>query len=489
MKNMKKSIIHSLFLILVVLVTSCELPDNIDPKNAKAVSPEALFTNVELALINQLGSTNVNENISRLLVQYQSEVTYVTESRYNFVDRQIPDAYSGAFYRDVLMNLKDLKRILDERNIPTDAAIGQKKNQLAMAEIWAVYAYQVLVDAFGNVPYTQALMGSENSRPAYDDAFTIYKDLVVRLSDAIADLDEGFDSFGEADILYNGDIALWRKFAATLKLRIGMRLADVPGSTAGTIITQAINTGVFENEQENAILTYIGIPPNNNSYYTEFVLNARKDFCPTNTLVELMDALNDPRRAVWFTEYPAGSGTYLGLPYGRSGARSYRSFSHFADAILFDPKYPVIISDYVEVEFLLAEAAERSLYGVPADAAAHYNNAVLASMKYWGVSDADAAAYLAKPAVAYATAAGSYKQKIGTQKWLGLFDRGIEAWAEWRRLDYPVLTAPEGMTYADIPMRMPYPFNENKMNKANYEAASAAIGGDEATTKLFWDRF
>ncbi|HEX2976374.1 MAG TPA: SusD/RagB family nutrient-binding outer membrane lipoprotein, partial [Bacteroidales bacterium] len=111
------------------------------------------------------------------------------------------------------------------------------------------------------------------------------------------------------------------------------------------------------------------------------------------------------------------------------------------------------------------------------------------SMKYWGVSNDDANAYLTQPSVAYATAPGDYKEKIGTQKWLGLFDRGVEAWAEWRRLDYPVLNIPSGMTYADIPVRMPYPYNENKMNKSNYEAASTAIGGDEATTKLFWDKF
>ena len=110
-------------------------------------------------------------------------------------------------------------------------------------------------------------------------------------------------------------------------------------------------------------------------------------------------------------------------------------------------------------------------------------------MKYWGVSDADAAAYLAQPGVDYTSATGTYKQKIGTQKWLGLFDRGVEGWAEWRRLDFPVLNVPSGMTYSDIPVRMPYPFNENKTNKTNYDAASAAIGGDEATTKLFWDKF
>lgn len=484
---MKKKIQY-LIIALVILVSSCELPDNIDPKHAKAVSAETEFTFAEVSLANLLGSLNVNTNTTRLLAQYHSEVTYVTESRYNFQDRQIPDTYSGNLYRDVLMPLKDAKKMIEGSDVPTEAAINQKKNQLAIIEVLNVYAFQVLVDAFGNIPYSEALMGAENSRPKYDDAYTIYKDLVVRLNKAIADLDPDYDGFGLADVLYEGDVALWKTFAASLKLRIGMRLADVPGYDAGTIVNEAVASGVFTDQSESVILQYLKLSPNVNSYYQEFVLNARKDFCPTQTLVDLMNNLNDPRRAVWFTEYPDDSGSYLGLPYGKTGASSYSKFSHFSDMMRLDPRYPVIMMDYVEVEFLLAEAAERGLGGV-SGAETHYNNAILASMKYWGVSDEDATAYLAQPSVAYSSASGGFKEKIGNQKWLGLFDRGVEGWAEWRRLDFPVLNAPEEMTYSDIPVRMPYPYNENKMNKANYDEASAAIGGDEATTKLFWDKF
>lgn len=481
---MKKKILY-LVLILVVLVSSCELPNNIDPKNAKTVSADADFTSAEVALVNLLGNISVNVNTTRLLAQYQSEVTYVTESRYNFQDRQIPDAYSGRLYRDVLLPLKDAKKILDASNVPTETAINKKKNQLSIIEIVNVYACQVLVDAFGNVPYSEALQGATNSRPKYDDAYTIYKDLLVRLNAAIAGLDENYDAFGTADVLYSSDITLWRSFAASLKLRIGMRLVDVPGFNAGATISEAIATGVFASQSESAILSYLKLTPNVNSYYTEFVLNARKDFCPTQTLVDMMNTLNDPRRDVWFTKF---EGEYVGLPYGKTGASSYSKFSHFSDMIRVTPTYPVIICDYVEVEFLLAEAAERGLGGVT-DAETHYNNAIIASMKYWGVADVDAAAYLAQPTVAYTTATGNYKQKIGNQKWLGLFDRGVEGWAEWRRLDYPILNPPVGKVYGDIPVRMPYPYNENKMNKDNYDAASAAIGGDLMTTKLFWDKF
>jgi hypothetical protein len=481
---MKKKIQY-LLIILVALVSSCELPDNIDPKYPKVISPEAVFTTALVALDSLIGDINVNDNISRLLVQYQSEVTYVAESRYNFQDRQVPDTYWGVLYRDVLMNLKEARVKLEAINIPSETEIGKKKNKLAIIDICTIYAYQMLVDAFGNVPYSEALMGSENSRPKYNDAFTVYKDLVVNLSEAIANLDSNYEGFGTADVLYNGDVALWKKFGASLKLRIGMRLAEVPASNSAAIVNEAIASGVFSDQSESAILHYIGVTPLVNSYYNEFVILARKDFCPTNTIVDRMNSLNDPRRDIWFTKY---NDEFVGLQYGKAGASSYSRYSHFTDLIRTNPKYPVIMCDYVEVEFLLAEAAERSIYGVPGDAAEHYNNAILASMEYWGASDAAAAAYLAQPSVAYSTAEGNFRQKIGNQKWLGLFDRGVESWAEWRRLDFPVLNPPEGMTYGDIPMRMPYPYNENKMNLTNYTSAATAIGGDLAKTKLFWDR-
>jgi hypothetical protein len=481
---MKKKIQY-LVLIMAVLVTSCELPDNLDPKNPKIVSADVELTNAELGLVNLIGSINVNTNTTRLLVQYQSEVTYVTESRYNFQDRQIPDTYSGTLYRGVLEVIKDFTATLNATTAAGDVLVNEKKNKLAIGEVLAVYTYQVLVDAFGNVPYTEALQGAANSRPKYDDAYTIYQDLLVRLNSAIANLDENYGSFGPADILYNGDVASWKRFAASLKLRIALRLVDVTGFDANTAVSEAIATGVITDQSESVILKYLGIAPNVNSYYNEYVLTARKDYCPTQTLVDMMNTLSDPRRPIWFTTY---GGAYVGLPYGRTGASSYSKYSHFSDMMRLDGTYPVIVCDYVEVEFLLAEAAERGLGGVTSPET-HYNNAILASMTYWGVSDADAAAYLAQPAVAYSTAVGTFKQKIGTQKWLGLFDRGVESWAEWRRLDFPIFNPPANMTYGDIPVRMPYPYNENKMNQANYDAASAAIGGDEATTKLFWDKF
>jgi len=95
---------------------------------------------------------------------------------------------------------------------------------------------------------------------------------------------------------------------------------------------------------------------------------------------------------------------------------------------------------------------------------------------------------LANPKVAYSTAEGNYKHKIGLQSWIALYNRGFEAWTQWRRLDYPKLVAPPD-ALSDIPTRIIYPIPEQTLNSVNYKAASAAIGGDAVTTKLFWDKY
>lgn len=480
-----KNKLYLLIAFFAVVVYSCELPDNVDPKKAQAVAPQTVFTSALVSLDSLVAMINVNNNISRLLAQYQSQVTYPMESRYNFSDRQIPDNYSLILYRDVLMNLKDARNMIEAINVPVASDVARKKNQLGIITVCEAYTYQLLVDAFGNVPYTEACMGAQNSTPKYDDAYTIYKDLITKLSSAIDDFNAEYDGFGSADVLYDGDVALWKKFASSLKLRMGMRLSDVPGFDAGTVISEAIASGIFTDQAESAILHWTGVTPLISSYYYEYVMVNRADFSPSSTIIDKMNVLNDPRREVWFTLY---NGQYVGVQYGKTAATSYSRSSHFSDNLLENPTWPVNMLDYVEIEFLLAEAAERGLGGVT-DAEGHYETAILESMDYWGIPAEDAEAYYEQSSVTYATAAGDFKEKIGTQKWIALFDRGDEAWAEWRRLDYPLLNPPVGMTYEDIPLRMPYPYNENKMNLENYNAAAAAIGGDEASTRIFWDRF
>ena len=119
----------------------------------------------------------------------------------------------------------------------------------------------------------------------------------------------------------------------------------------------------------------------------------------------------------------------------------------------------------------------------------YYNAGITSSFNTWGVS-ADADAYLAKPEVAYATATGNWKQKIGTQAWIAYYVRGQVAWTTYRRLDYPVMNTPPGPETSDgsVPARFTYPVQEQTLNADNFAAAVSAMGGNELTTKIFWDK-
>lgn len=114
----------------------------------------------------------------------------------------------------------------------------------------------------------------------------------------------------------------------------------------------------------------------------------------------------------------------------------------------------------------------------------HYNNGITASFDYWGAPDV--ATYLANPNVAYTTAPGSWREKIGNQMWLAMYNRGFEAWTAYRKYDTPTFNLPVE-TGLPVPMRYTYPVNEQNLNEDNWLSGSSAIGGDTQTTKLFWD--
>ncbi|MCE6990224.1 SusD/RagB family nutrient-binding outer membrane lipoprotein [Dyadobacter sp. CY323] len=479
---MKKLII---FLLPVVLLASCvdSLDDyNINEKKATVVPPATLFSNALKGLADVLTTPSVNTNNYRLYVQHWSTTTYLDEPRYNLTARTIPQALWQAVYRDVISDLNEAKKILNADAL-LDAKV--KANQLAQLEIMEVYSWAVLVNTFGNVPYTEAL-DPTNPLPKYDDAKTVYDAILVRLDAALAGITPTTAGFTTGDLIYKGDMAKWSKFGNSLKLKLGMIIADVDAAKAKTLVAAAA-PNVFTSNADKAAFPYIGTPPNYNpiAQNLNILYSTRQDFVGSSTLIDPLNALNDPRRSSFFTTV---GDKYVGGNYGF--LNTYANFSKVGTKII-EPTLEGLLMDYAEVEFFLAEAVERGFI-TSGTAASHYNNAVTASITYWGGTPAEAAAYLAQPAVAYATAKGDYKEKIGFQKWIALYNRGWEAWVEWRRLDYPKLSPPTGGSAPAglaIPVRIIYPINEQTLNPANREAAGTAIGGDLATTKLWWDKF
>jgi len=488
MKLIMKKILL-LVLLPVVMLVAChkELTSiNVDPKSPLTYPSRAFFTNAQKSMVNLLTNSNVNSNIYRLVVQYWNETTYTDEANFDLGTRQIPRQIWNGLYRDVLRDIKEAKKLFP--NDVTDATT--LKNQLAIAEIMEVYTWYYLVTTFGNVPYSQAL-DAQTTQPVYDDQKTVYNDLLARLDAAVAKLDVSGESFGSADIVYGGDVAAWKTFANSFKLKMGMTIADADNAKAKSTVEAAVAAGVFTSNADNAQFQYLAGPPNTNPVWVDLVQSGRKDFVGTNTIINKMKAQTDPRLP-WYFTFDATGSDYSGATPGASS--NYATFSKPSGPLLVpssigaitNPDFPAILMSYDEVEFFLAEAVERG-YSVGGTAIGHYTNAVTASIVWWGGTPAEAAAHLLKASVNYATATGTYKQKIGEQKWLALYNRGWESWIEWRRLDFPALVKPPTAQSA-IPLRYTYTVPEQNLNKANYDAASAAIGGDLVTTKLFWDK-
>jgi len=470
-----------------VLFAQCSddlTPLNDDEKAFTQVPGETLMTNGQRNMVDQLVNTNVNRNIWRLFAQYWGEATYVDEARYNVITRSIPENHWTIMYRDVLKDLDESYDLISAQEVTNvtpdqfqeDTAI--KANKLAIIEIQRVMAMQILVDTFGDVPYSEAL-DIDNINPAYDDDTAIYNDIISRLDAALANLNSTYGSFGSQDLIYNGNTESWVTFGNSIKLRLGMRIADVDPTKAASLVSDAASNIITDNSQ-NATVQYQSTTPNTNPLWVDLVQSNRKDFLPADTYVNQLNDLEDPRSDVFFSDKVDGE--YLGAPYGNTV--SYGDYSHIGP-LFFTPDLEGLIFDAAEGNFLLAEAVERGF--IAGDAATFYTQAITSSMEYWGIAEADATAYLAKPEVAYATAEGDFRQKIGIQKWISLYNRGFEAWTEFRRLDYPQLQAPEESQFDEVPKRFTYPVIEQNLNGANYNAASSAIGGDNLSTPIFWD--
>jgi len=467
------------FLTIIALATlwSCQTDEryenlNRDPKNPTQVKADFLFTSAIMSLNDQMASANVNTNIFRFFAQYFTTTTYLDEPNYDVNQRGITDRHWSELYRDVIFDLQDAKSIVE---IDPELTETERSARLGQLEVLEVYAWAVMVDSFGDIPYTEAVNATEFPLPAYDDAATIYADLVTRISAASANLGAGV-GFTAADILYNGDIAAWNKFAHSLQLRLGMRLSDVNPSLSKSTAEAAIAGGVFTSNADNAQLQYQTNQPYANPLWEELVESGRADYLPAATIVDIMNDLNDPRRPLYFFNETVDS--YIGGVYG--GSNNYGSYTHVGEAFL-DPTLPGILLDYAEVEFNLAAAAKLNYTGAGV-ASAHYNKAITASIEYWGGTAAQATAYLAQSNVAYDGSNGQF----ATQFWLAMYNNSLEGWSVWRKYDAPAFTLPQD-TGNPVPLRYTYPVNEQNLNQTQYEAASSAIGGDDQQTPLFWD--
>jgi hypothetical protein len=296
----------------------------------------------------------------------------------------------------------------------------------------------------------------------------------------------GSSDFGSGDILFGNDFTAWRKFANSLRMRLAMRLSEIDPGKAQTEFAAAFAAGGFTSNSDNAFLEYPG-SPYENPFYENYL--TRDDNGVSRTLINALLDLNDPRLAL-YAEPASQDDVFRGhengtndLPPGQSLAWFSRIGNFWrADGVAT----PSTIMSYSEVLFLQAEAAARGW--ISGDPATLYMDAIEANMTMWapygaGPTDAEIAAYLAQPEIAY-----TGMDDIHLQKWLSLFMNGQEAFSNWRRVDSPVLMPGPNLLVSRIPIRFSYPDSEQSLNSSNLDAAISRQGGGlDVVTPVWWD--
>ena len=428
---------------------------------------------------------------------------------------------------------------LSQETIKNYAANADKVNVVSAATVMKVLATQYITDLYGDIPYTQALQASTNvTQPAYDKQQDIYNMMLSDLDAALSKFDASKPKPG-ADLFanYAGDVAKWKKFGYSLMLRIAMRLTKADITTAQKYAEKAAAGGTLSSVSEDVYIK----GDNTNGYRSE---NSRSLITPADfyqvrwskTLIDFLKATNDPRVSVIAEVPPAGlagnqdvtkngDNTFanqIGLPPGwdlNGGATDISNspgypgstgtgnditpigkYSRPRLAVYTDLNSPQFILTYAESELLLAEAKVRGWNVGATTAAAHYANGVsaaLQSLSAFGaaatISATTANAYAAANPLNVTSTAASLKM-INEQYWAttGILLNFTEAWSNWRRSGYPVLTPVNytgNFSGGTIPRRQLYPTTEPTTNPTNYRSAVSNIsGGDAWSSRVWWDK-
>ena len=455
---------------------------NRDPTKPTAVTPALLITGIEKTASDIMYHQFVNINIGNLYAQYYSQTQNESQSQY-----QLDEGGNNllwTLYSTSLSNIQELERI-NQLNAEPGA-----KNQNAIASVLSAWIYEVLTDTYGNVPFSEALKGDELILTSkYDDSKSIYDGLITMLNEQIAALNAGEPTFSNGELIYNGAPDKWKKLANSLKLRIGCRMLNADPAKAQTIIEQAASAGVFTSINDEAKFTYLKDVPDQFPYNDQSGGGVSNQYFVSATLVDFLKETNDPRLTKYARVAPTPN-DIVGKPYGLGDFTGGIDRFSLPSSQVYSPVFPGYIMSYVEVQFALAEAAARG-FSVGGDAATFYENGVRASMKFWGVSDTDADAFL----IANPYDQANWKNIIGSQKWVALYNQGLQGWFERTRLDFKKPNGDDFFvipatildnTVTTVPFRVSYPLAESSNNRDNYNEAKQAMGGDTKGTKLWW---
>lgn len=508
MKNISIKKFAAVAIVASLMGTGCAKIDdfgttNQNPNGINNPVPSALLTNVESGL------GGFAANLRRAVyAQYVSENQYTDASLYALPALEMNGTYSGV--------LNDLQVIINYNSDPKTAvaasADGSNANQIAIARILKAFIFWNTTDAWGDIPYSEALLGAGNLTPKFDKQEDVYKGMIADLKLAESSFDIGAPIKG--DIMYGGNTASWRKLANSLRMLMAVRMANrypAPGGYAATAFAEAAAAGggAITTNADNFTVNYPG-GAFANAWYNVYL--TRDDYASCKTMGDVLNGLGDTRLSQFGTNsvmFPYGLTRDLAIGYGNSvgnGQSRVLALSHRTQSS------PLVVVSASSVLLAMAEAQERGwIPGGTAAAMASYNAGVSASFEQWGITMP--VAYMAGGAN-YNTGAGvpgsigagtapydnfrassgnlqdaatpSKLQRIALQRWIAGFPNGNEGWAVQRRTGIPNLKTTRFATGAFV-TRYAYGSSDYGLNNANTVAAAASMGGDTQDTKVWWD--
>lgn len=508
---MKKIIRYKVGLALVTMLTltfSCtkdfeEINTNKNAPTQELAAPDMLLTNAIESLTDRVYNIWLGHEIGSCWVQHMAKVQYTDEDRY--IPRvSVINAAWGSLYSASGYDVNTIIQIAKTRGHDNYRGVGY---------VLKAYIASLISDLWGNVPYTEAWRGVEGiTLPKYDTQESIYRDIIAKLDTANTLLKTTGKAI-EGDILYKNDIAKWKKFANSLRLRLLLRMskkdeAFVTQEMTKMLVTSPADYPIFTSNDDNAALQYLGSAPNNNPINEN--RKTRDDHRVSKTIIDIQWTNNSwvDWRVTVYANLPDGGGWYQGLPNGLTSAKAaaYMGNGLKATSKLGDyftrPETPGMLMSYAELNFILAEAVQKGYVTGSTTTAQQYYEAGIAASYHQFEPDIvnNAINILGEPETTtiqdlidnYMANDGAWDaanalEKIATEKWLAMFDQGLQAWFEWRRTGYPALTpAEDGVNGGKIPVRLYYPSDESARNKANLDEAVARQGADDLNTLVWW---
>ena len=514
---MKKIFSYSVLLIVLTAVSSCE--KGLEGLNKNKTS--AIFVDPALLLNNAVISASFpTKTLIFDLAVVQQMVTpnggVLAGGNFN---QDIRDATTGTssqwanYYQNVIKYTHDV--------IVTTKSNTGRSNLYNMARIFQSYAFMILTDEYGDIPYTEAGAGYTDQvfLPKYETQAEIYPKLIQEFTDAAAALNAA-GTIESSDVLFAGNVAQWKKFAYSLLLRAGMRMSKVDAAKAQSTVQAAFAGGVILTNADNALMRQ-------DANYTQPIggtLNGTEaaNFYLAKPFVDQLKNTSDPRLSAIAIRYigatsgngqtvASGSTTpaqQIGMPMGfdngtivakatADGLASFYDYSQADRRRIVKVSAPVFFVTAAQTQLLLAEARFRG-WITAGTALQYFADGVRAHMDQLAAYDAGAAVSAVNRDT-YVTAnplgAGTELQQINTQYWIASFLNGPEAFANFRRSGFPVLTPnPYGQpTNPDVPngtfiRRITYPTSELSVNSTNLNAAIAKLGPDKLSTRVWWDK-